>query len=156
MSGSEDENPKFGSQTPFAEPSWYDSRNESPYYNEHHVKFRNQMRSFVDKEIIPNVDEWEKAEKIPDEIFIKASQAGLIPAVMGWPEDVMGPRPEGYDGFFTLIATDELCRCASGGVVWGLIGGNKNYKNLFVVKLIFLFKKANYFKMIQTMIYRTE
>jgi alkylation response protein AidB-like acyl-CoA dehydrogenase len=123
MSGSEDENPKFGSQTPFAEPSWYDSRNESPYYNEHHVKFRNQMRSFVDKEIIPNVDEWEKAEKIPDEIFIKASQAGLIPAVMGWPEDVMGPRPEGYDGFFTLIATDELCRCASGGVVWGLIGG---------------------------------
>ena len=46
--------------------------------------------------------------QIPDEVFVKASNVGLIPAVMGWPEDVMGKRPEGYDGFFTLIATDEL------------------------------------------------
>ena len=49
-----------------------------------------------------------------------------MPAVIGWPEyDIPGApkRPEEYDGFHTLIAFDELSRCASGGVVWGLTGG---------------------------------
>ena len=49
----------------------------------------------------------------------------LLPAIVGWPEDVSGipPRPAGFDGFFIVIAFDELCRCGSGGVVWGLTGG---------------------------------
>ena len=49
-----------------------------------------------------------------------------MPAVIGWPEyDIPGApkRPDEYDGFHTLIAFDELSRCASGGVVWGLTGG---------------------------------
>ena len=43
--------------------------------------------------------------------------------LQGWPEDLSGPRPPGFDGFFSMIAFDELSRCASGGVVWGLTGG---------------------------------
>lgn len=114
---------KFGSQTPFGEPPWYDSRNESPYYNEHHIRFRGEVRKFVDEEIIPFVEEWEKAAKIPPEVFKRASEVGIIPTVVGWPEEHYGNRPEGFDGFFLMIAFDELCRCASGGVVWGLVGG---------------------------------
>lgn len=113
----------FGSQTPFAEPAWYDVRTGSPYYNEHHIAFRNKMRAFVDKEVIPNVDDWEKSGEIPREAFKKASEVGLLQTLIGWPEDACGPRPEGFDGFFLLIAQDEISRCASGGVVWGLIGG---------------------------------
>eukprot|EP00924_Labyrinthula_sp_SR-Ha-C_P014078 augustus_masked-scaffold_56-processed-gene-1.97-mRNA-1 protein AED:0.05 eAED:0.05 QI:0/-1/0/1/-1/1/1/0/383 len=81
------------------------------------------MREFVDSEIMPHVDEWEKAAKIPRSAFLAASKAGLLQTVIGWPEEVCGPRPEGFDGLFLFIAYDELSRCASGGVVWGLVGG---------------------------------
>lgn len=50
----------------------------------------------------------------------------MLPAIIGWPDygiEGMPPRPEGYDGFYTLIAYDELSRCGSGGVCWGLTGG---------------------------------
>jgi hypothetical protein len=35
----------------------------------------------------------------------------------------VGPGPEGYNAFHGAIMTDELCRCASGGLVWGIVGG---------------------------------
>ena len=83
------------------------------------------MRAFVDDEIIPNVEDWEEAGEVPREAFKRAAEVGMLPAMCGWPTDVEGipPRPEGFDGFFIVIAFDELCRCASGGVVWGLTGG---------------------------------
>ena len=72
------------------------------------------------------MDDWERANEIPLEVYTKAAEVGLLPAVIGWPEyDIPGApkRPDEYDGFHTLIAFDELSRCASGGVVWGLTGG---------------------------------
>mmetsp|Transcript_346 Transcript_346/g.798 ORF Transcript_346/g.798 Transcript_346/m.798 type:complete len:432 (-) Transcript_346:131-1426(-) len=121
-SSNESTGTQFGSSTPYAEPAWYNSKNESAYYNEHHVAFRARMRKFVDEEVIPNVDEWE-ANGIPREAYKKAAEVGLLPCILGWPEDcVSQPRPEGMDGLMLVIAMDELCRCASGGVVWGLIG----------------------------------
>ncbi len=57
-------------------------------------------------------------------MYKRASDVGILPAVIGWPEDVVGrKRPKGYDGFFAFICFDEVSRCASGGVVWGLVGG---------------------------------
>mmetsp|Transcript_18232 Transcript_18232/g.47607 ORF Transcript_18232/g.47607 Transcript_18232/m.47607 type:complete len:425 (-) Transcript_18232:320-1594(-) len=114
---------KFGSKTPFAEPSWYDSRNATPYYNDHHRAWRAKMRHFVETEVTPNIDEWEKANEIPLDVYRKASDVGLLKATVGWPE-IAGPQPEGFDGFFSLIAFDELSNCGSGGVVWGLTGGH--------------------------------
>ena len=110
---------------PLPRPSWYDSRNESPYYNEHHIAWRNKMRKYVDEEIVPNVEAWEKANEVPFTAFQRAGEIGLLACICGWPEGLPGcpPRPEGYDGFFLLIAYDELSRCGSGGVVWGLTGG---------------------------------
>lgn len=116
---------QFGSETPWAEPSWYNSNNPTPYYNQHHAAFRNKIREFIDNDIIPNVNEWEKGyDTIPLDVYKKAGQIGLLAAIGGWPElPGVPPRPEGYDHFFMVIAQDEISRCASGGVVWGLIGG---------------------------------
>jgi len=116
---------KFGSQVPFAEPSWYDDRNPTPYYNDSHRKFRAACRAFVDEEIIPNVEKWEAAGEVPITAFKKAGDVGMLLASCGWPEGVPGlpERPEGFDAFWTLIYYDELSRCGSGGVVWGLTGG---------------------------------
>jgi len=77
----------------------------------------------VDEEIIPFVEDWEKAGELPKSIFKRASEVGILQTMLTWPEEVCGPRPEGFDGFFVFITIDEICRCASGGVVWGLIGG---------------------------------
>ena len=120
---SQAEEERFGSTTPFGEPYWYNPENASPYYNEHHKAFRAKMRKFVDDEIIPHVDEWESAERIPDRIYERAAEVGLLQATVGHPEPLAGPRPEGFDPFFAMIAYDELSRCASGGVCWGLTGG---------------------------------
>jgi alkylation response protein AidB-like acyl-CoA dehydrogenase len=43
-----------------------------------------------------------------------------------WPTKYAGPAGEGPDGFNAFhgaIAIDELCRCASGGMVWAVCGG---------------------------------
>ena len=117
------DNERFGSTTAFAEPYWYNEGNDSPYYNEHHKAYRAKIRKFVDEEITPFVDEWEKVGEIPAPVYRRAAEVGLLAATVGWPESIAGKRPQGYDGFFSLIAYDELCRCASGGVVWGLTGG---------------------------------
>jgi alkylation response protein AidB-like acyl-CoA dehydrogenase len=121
-----DDSEQFGSKTAFAEPSWYTKSKPSPYYNEHHVAFRATMRKFVDEEIIPHVDEWELAQDIPAAVYKRASEVGLLQATVGWPSDFvpgLDAQPAGYDVMFSIIAQDELCRCASGGVVWGLTGG---------------------------------
>ena len=34
-----------------------------------------------------------------------------------------GLKPEEIDTFHNLIVVDELSRCGSGGVVWGICGG---------------------------------
>ena len=68
----------------------------------------------MDEEIIPFVDDWEKAGELPKSIFKRASEVGILQTMLTWPEEVCGPRPEGFDGFFVFITIDEICRCASG------------------------------------------
>ena len=104
---------KFGDlkSIPFSEPSWYDARNVSPYYNDDHKAWRQVMRDFVDTEIMPYRDDWDKNGKIPEELYVKAGKIGILAALCGWPEDLAHlPRPKGFDGFFTFITMDELSR----------------------------------------------
>eukprot|EP00954_Amorphochlora_amoebiformis_P012436 971647-Amorphochlora_amoeboformis.AAC.1 len=59
----------------------------------------------------------------------KLYKAGLLPGFVGgpWRKNLCGidePGGEGgFDPFMELILIDELCRCASGGVVWAVCGG---------------------------------
>ncbi len=122
------------------------------------------MRAFVDAEVTPHCDAWDRAKAIPRELFAKAFQAGLLPGVVGppWPVAYAGPAPEvrrarnstpapvraaltqrrrrraaprrlqGFDAFHELILIDEICRCGSGGVVWGLVEGLQARRAAFV------------------------
>ena len=42
-----------------------------------------------------------QANEIPLHVYKKASEVGMLQAAVGWPE-VAGPRPEGFDGFFSV------------------------------------------------------
>ncbi|KAF4672174.1 hypothetical protein FOL47_000825 [Perkinsus chesapeaki] len=118
----------FGSPVPYGEPNWYYKGFSSPYYTDSHRAWRQRCRSFVEEHIIPNVSDWEKAKAIPADAYVKCYKAGLLPCVVGakgfdYVDSKVAPKPQGYDYFHELIFIDELARCASGGVLWGLIEG---------------------------------
>lgn len=79
----------------WANPAWYGTHN-SPYYNASHRAYRERVREFVDAEVTPYCDTWDKAKAIPRELFVKAFKAGLLPGVVGppWPEAYAGAGPE--------------------------------------------------------------
>ncbi|CEG76177.1 Putative Acyl-CoA dehydrogenase [Rhizopus microsporus] len=118
----------FGDMVPFGDPMWYQDW-YSPYYNDSHRGLRKFMREFISKEIMPYCYEWDEAKKIPKEVFVKAAKAGLFSSIGHVPTELLpyrlpvGIRPEEWDAFHSFIVTDELSRCGSGGVLWGLCGG---------------------------------
>nr|AAK63186.1 probable acyl-CoA dehydrogenase [Rhizophagus intraradices] len=120
----------FGDLVPFGDPYWYQDF-YSPYYNDSHRRVRAAVRKFVETEIMPYAYEWDEAKRIPQELFIKAGKAGILPGVCGapWPvkhtdiKPIAGVSVEEYDNFHEFVICDELGRCGSGGVLWGLCGG---------------------------------
>ncbi|MBR9862245.1 MAG: acyl-CoA dehydrogenase [Rhodobacteraceae bacterium] len=95
-------------QSPFD----FDHRYHSPYYTEDHQAWRATLRAFVDKEIIPNVEEWEEAGEFPRDLYKKAADVGLLGA--GYPEEYGGIALS--DPFFQIVTAEEMARCSSGGV----------------------------------------
>jgi acyl-CoA dehydrogenase len=83
----------------------------SPFYGEEHEAFRNTVRRFVEREIMPHVDQWDEAEEFPRELYRKASAAGLLQ--LGFPEEYGGVPT---DPFFGIIKALEMARHGSGGV----------------------------------------
>ena len=53
------------------------------FFTEDHDLFRKNFRAFVDGELRPYVDEWEKAELFPREVFQKMGKLGYLG--MGFP-----------------------------------------------------------------------
>jgi acyl-CoA dehydrogenase len=83
----------------------------SPFYTEEHEAFRRTVRRFVEREIMPHVDQWDEAEEFPRELYAKASAAGLLQ--LGFPEEYGGVPT---DPFFGIVKAEEMARHGSGGV----------------------------------------
>ena len=47
-------------------------------YRDDHEMFRDQVRRFIDKEIVPFHAEWETNGIVPKEIWLKAGEQGLL------------------------------------------------------------------------------
>jgi acyl-CoA dehydrogenase len=86
------------------------------YFDPSHQMVRDSVRRFVEREILPDVDQWEEAESFPRELYLKAGTAGILG--IGYPE-ALGGSHEG-DLFAKVAASEELMRCGSGGLVAGL------------------------------------
>ncbi len=85
-------------------------------FREEHEQFRKTVRQFVEKELAPYADEWEKAEIFPNEVFKRAGDLGIFGA--HYPESVGGA---GGDFWFSVVKSEELPRCRSAGVGMGLL-----------------------------------
>lgn len=103
----------------------------STYYNDSHRRFRAAMREFVEKEIMPYAHEWDEKRQFPRQLSVKAYEAGWYPGAAGapWPTEYVGSKiaggvkPEEFDYFHELILIDEVARCGSAGILWGLFAG---------------------------------
>ena len=88
-------------------------RPPSPFMGETHSSWRDSVRKFVERELMPNVAAWDEAGHVPREVFPKAGAFGLLGA--GYPEEFGGWR-EGYDRFHGIVTSEELARMGAGGV----------------------------------------
>jgi acyl-CoA dehydrogenase len=86
------------------------------YFDPSHQLVRDSVRRFVEREILPDIDQWEEAESFPRELYLKSGAAGILG--IGYPE-ALGGSHEG-DVFAKIAASEELMRCGSGGLVAGL------------------------------------
>lgn len=80
------------------------------YFTEEHELFRQSLRTFFEKEAIPNIDKWEEERKTPREIWKKMGEMGFLG--LSYPEKYGGM---GLDFFYDVVFNEELGRCNSGG-----------------------------------------
>lgn len=84
-------------------------------YTEDHCRFRKRLRSFLEKEVIPFVDQWEKEGIVPKDVWKKMGQAGFLCM------DV-SPKYGGLAGDFlySVIVCEELVRTDHNGLIANL------------------------------------
>jgi citronellyl-CoA dehydrogenase len=87
----------------------------SPYTEEHDL-FRKQVRTFCEKELAPNVAEWERDEMFPAWVFKRAGELGILGA--HYPEDVGGA---GGDYWYSIAKSEEYVHIGAAGVGMGLL-----------------------------------
>ncbi|MFN0025206.1 MAG: acyl-CoA dehydrogenase family protein [Parvularculaceae bacterium] len=94
------------------------TRLPSPHLTPSHEAWRETVRAFVEKELRPHVNAWDEEGKFPRELYRRAAAVGLL--ALGYPEDYGGVR-DGVDVFHSLVASEELARAGSGGLIAGLM-----------------------------------
>ena len=85
------------------------------YFGPAHEMVRRSVKEFVDKEMLPNIEDWEEMNEFPRELYKKAGDVGILG--IGYPEEYGGTPG---DIFFRVSAWEEVMRCGSGGVAAGL------------------------------------
>ncbi len=81
------------------------ARISNPYLTPEHGEWRTQLRRFIDREIMPYAAEWDEAGKIPDELWPKAAEVGMLG--LGYAEKY-GGISEGIDIWHHNILNEEL------------------------------------------------
>ena len=81
----------------------------SSIYRPEHEAFRDTLRRFLERELTPNIEAWERDGIIARSFWRRAGEIGLISP--GMPEEYGGP---GGDFVHQLIVSEELGRCAAG------------------------------------------
>ena len=82
----------------------------SMYFTEEHNLFRKSLQDFLQKEVVPHIEKWEKAGSIERFIWKKFGDMGFFG--INYPETYGGMD---LDLFYTVILLEELQKINSGG-----------------------------------------
>lgn len=83
---------------------------ERQLFREEHNMFRETVRKFVEKEIVPFHAQWEKDGIVPRALWLKAGEQGLLCCTV--PEEYGGL---GLDYLFDVVVYEELWRVGASG-----------------------------------------
>ena len=71
----------------------------NPYYfTEEHKLFKDSLRSFLQKEVVPHIDQWEEDRRIHRDIWKKMGEMGFLG--LSYPEEYGGAN---LDFFYDVI-----------------------------------------------------
>jgi len=80
------------------------------YFSDAHEELRLHVRKFLEKEVQPNLDEWEE-KTFPDSIFKRFGELGFLG--LRYPPEYGG---QGGDYFSAVVLSEEMAKIASGGL----------------------------------------
>jgi acyl-CoA dehydrogenase len=86
-----------------------------PFTDEHEM-LRRTIRAFVEKEVVPEVDAWEEAGRIPRAFWRRLGALGLLG--LEFPVEYGGT---GGDFLSSVVLGEEMARCRSGGVAFSVL-----------------------------------
>lgn len=84
-------------------------------YTDEHKDFRQRLRAFLEADVIPFVDEWEKDKIIPKEIWRKTGKAGFLCPCVSREYGGLGG-----DYRYSVIVAEEMARTCHTGLALGL------------------------------------
>jgi len=87
-----------------------------PMLTDEHEMLRRTVRAFVEKEVVPHVDAWEEAGRIPPEFWRRLGALGLLG--LEFPPEYGGG---GGDFLSSVVLGEEMARCRSGGVAFSVL-----------------------------------
>ena len=99
---------------------------EFELFRPEHNELRKNVRNFVEKELQPHSQEWERNESFPKELFKRVGALGFFG--MKYPESVGGSGP---DFLADAVVTEEFARAGSAGVS-SSFGAHKDLATLYV------------------------
>jgi len=81
-------------------------------YTEDHLQFRNRLKKFLEKEVVPYIDQWEKAGIVPKAVWQKMGADGFLCTEVS-------PKYNGLGGDFlySVIVAEELGRINFSGLM---------------------------------------
>ena len=81
-----------------------------PYKNEHHL-FRQRLQAFLQRFVVPHVDQWEADRAVPKSIWRKMGREGFL---CTWASSDYGGQ--GKDFLFSVIVCEELFKINQAGL----------------------------------------
>ncbi|HSL52580.1 MAG TPA: acyl-CoA dehydrogenase family protein [Candidatus Deferrimicrobiaceae bacterium] len=87
-----------------------------PTLTDEHEMLRRTVRAFVEKEVVPHVDAWEEAGRIPRTFWRRLGELGLLG--LEFPPEYGGG---GGDFLSSVVLGEEMARCRSGGVAFSVL-----------------------------------
>lgn len=97
------------------------SKLANSFLTEEHKEWQHQLRRYFDKEVIPYANDWDEAGEIPNELWAKSADLGILG--LGYPEE-FGGISEGIDIWHKNIVNEEMGRMGVGGVAATLMVHN--------------------------------
>ena len=111
------------------------------YFNKEHEMVRRAVRDFVNKEINPNVDEWEEKGSLPlHDIFKKMGDLGFLG--LRYDEKYGG---EGLDYWYEIVFYEEIAHCKGGSLPMA-VGVQANMATPAIYEFGSEYLKEKYFK----------